>query len=101
MTLGEVTLLLLIGLIGMQFWRIRSISEQAYQHVNRYCETHGLQVLSIARKSTKPTFKYGKMDWFSVFIFEFSGNGEDRYAGEMEMIGKKVIRTHLPPYRVN
>jgi hypothetical protein len=34
-------------------------------------------------------------------VFEFSGNGEDRYSGEVELVGKHIIRTTLPPHRVN
>lgn len=100
MTLAELSLTLLLGFIGIQFWRIRGISEAAYLHINRYCEMHQLQLLTLARKSTRLTFKYGKPDWHSEFQFEFSGNGEDRYIGDMVLIGKKVLRTQLPPYRV-
>ena len=100
MTLGELTLFLLIGFAGFQFWRIRSISEAAFEHARLYCDTHHLQLLTLARRSTRLTFKYAKPDWHSRFEFEFSGNGEDRYTGEMEMEGKRVLRTQLPPYRV-
>ena len=87
MTLGELTLFLLIGFAGFQFWRIRSISEAAFEHARLYCDTHHLQLLTLARRSTRLTFKYAKPDWHSRFEFEFSGNGEDRYTGEMEMVG--------------
>ena len=100
MTLGELTLFLLIGFAGFQFWRIRSISEAAFEHARLYCDTHHLQLLTLARRSTRLTFKYAKPDWHSRFEFEFSGNGEDGYTGEMEMVGKRVLRTQLPPYRV-
>ncbi|QCZ94330.1 DUF3301 domain-containing protein [Salinimonas iocasae] len=100
MTLGELVLFFLLILTGLQFWRIRSISEQAYLQIGRYCETHHLQLLSVARKRTRLSFKYGKIDWLSSFAFEFSGNGEDRYTGHVDMIGKHVIRTQLPPYKV-
>ena len=101
MTLAELTLFLCLLLIGFQFWRIRSISERANLHIQQYCQTHQLQLLSVARRKTRLSFKYAKIDWHSVFVFEFSGNGEDRYVGEMGLIGQRVLRTHLPPYRVN
>lgn len=100
-TLGELTLLLIIGLTAFQFWRIRSFTEYAYEYLNQYCQTHQLQLLSIARHKTRITAKYGKIDWLSEFDFEFSGNGEDRYSGRIEMVGKRVIRTHIPPHRVS
>ncbi|MBU2977855.1 DUF3301 domain-containing protein [Alteromonas sp. C1M14] len=100
MTLLELTLFLFLGFVGFQFWRIRSISEAANQYILQYCHTHQLQLLTLARTSTRITFKYAKPDWQSHFIFEFSGNGEDRYTGELKMVGKRVVRTQLPPYRV-
>lgn len=101
MTLFELSLFLLLGLIGFQFWRVRSISEFAYEQAQHYCETHQLQLLSVSRRKTRITGKYGKLDWFCEFEFEFSGNGEDKYSGTMELVGRTVIRTQLPPYRVH
>jgi len=54
----------------------------------------------VARAKTRFSFKYGKPDWHSVFNFEFSSNGEDRYTGEVELIGVRVMRTEVPPHRV-
>jgi len=100
MTLLELTLWLFLVSIGFQFWRIRSISEYANYYLRQYCQQHQLQLLSIARSKTRITLKYNKPDWHNIYEFEFSGNGEDRYTGVIELIGKKVIRTSLPPYRV-
>ena len=72
MTLAELTLFLCLLLIGFQFWRIRSISERANLHIQQYCQTHQLQLLSVARRKTRLSFKYAKIDWHSVFVFEFS-----------------------------
>ncbi|RDV24391.1 DUF3301 domain-containing protein [Alteromonas aestuariivivens] len=101
MNLFDVVVLLLISLIAYQFWRIRSISEGAQTYIEHYCDSHNLQLLSLARYTTRLSLKQGKLDWKSVFIFEFSGNGEDKYSGSLEMIGRKVLTTRLPPYRVN
>ena len=100
MTLLELTLWLAIGFISYQFWRIRGISESTNTYLKQYCEKHQLQLLSVARAQTRLSFKFGKPDWNSVFMFEFSSNGEDRYSGEVELVGKRVIRTEVPPHRV-
>ena len=84
MTLLELTLWLGLGFVAFQFWRIRSISEFTDSYLRQYCKNNQLQLLSIA-----------------IFVFEFSGNGEDRYSGEVELVGKHIIRTTLPPHRVN
>jgi len=100
MTLLELVLWLSIGFTGYQFWRIRGMSEKSNDYLKHYCETHGLQLLSVARSRTRFSFKYGKPDWHSTFVFEFSSNGEDRYSGEVELVGLRIVRTDVPPHRV-
>ena len=100
MTLLELVVWMVIVFTGYQFWRIRAISERTNAYLKQYCDKHGLQLLSVARAKTRLSFKYGKPDWHSVFNFEFSSNGEDRYTGEVELIGVRVMRTEVPPHRV-
>jgi hypothetical protein len=100
MTLLELVIWLTIGFTGYQFWRIRAISESAYQYLAQYCNTHQLQLLSVSRAKTRFSFKYGKPDWHNVFNFEFSSNGEDRYSGQVDLIGVRIVRTDVPPHRV-
>lgn len=100
MTLLELTLWLVLASVTFQFWRIRSISEFANGYIAQYCKNHQLQLLSVARSKTRITLKHNKFDWHNVYEFEFSGNGDDRYRGEIELIGKMIIRTTLPPYRI-
>ena len=101
MTLLEFTVWLCLAFVIFQFWRIRSISETADKYIKQYCDTHQLQLLSVARAKTSLTFKYQKPDWLSLYRFEFSGNGEDKYTGEITLVGHPVINTTLPPYHAN
>jgi len=100
MTLLELVIWLIIGFTGYQFWRIRGISERTNVYLKQYCNSNNLQLLSVARAKTRFTFRYGKPDWHSKFNFEFSSNGEDRYTGEVELVGMHVLRTEVPPHRV-
>ncbi|APE05109.1 MULTISPECIES: DUF3301 domain-containing protein [Alteromonas] len=100
MTLLELVLWLSIAFVSYQFWRIREISEKTNTYLRQYCDKHQLQLLSVARVKTRISLKYGKPDWNSVFMFEFSSNGEDRYSGEVELVGSRIMRTDLPPHRV-
>jgi len=100
MNLAHILLLLLIVVVAYQFWRIRAITEQANRYLQSYCEKQQLQLISVARRKTRLTLYRGKLDWHNHFDFEFSGNGEDSYLGEVEMKGLAVLSTHLPPYRI-
>lgn len=100
MTLLELVVWLVIAFAAYQFWRVRAISEATYKYLTHYCNTHQLQLLSVARAKTRFSFKYGKPDWHSSFNFEFSSNGEDRYSGQVELVGLRIVHTEVPPHRV-
>lgn len=100
MTLLDLCVWLGIAFVGFQFWRIRSISEKTGQYLNTYCQQNGLQLISVARKSSWFSFKSGKLDWLSTYEFEFSSNGENAYKGKVTLIGLKVLETELPPYQI-
>lgn len=99
-SLTDILFLLLMIVIIAQFWRIRAISEAANRFVNHYCEQQNLQFISIARSRTRVGIVRGKPDWKTQFTFEFSGNGEDKYQGVVEMEGLREVSTIVPPYRV-
>lgn len=101
MSLLELVLLLLIALVGLQFWRLRAVSEHARQYLQHYCDRYQLQLISVARSQSKLKGHRGKLDWYSSFIFEFSGNGEEKSQGTLRMIGTHIIEIDLPVYKVN
>ena len=100
MTLTSLTILLAITVIAIQFWRLRGIAEYSIEYAKRYCENNGLQYMSLARKRTRITGKYGKLDWEVEYDFEFSSNGEDAYLGTIISVGKHIVSTELPVYKV-
>ncbi|MCV2884976.1 DUF3301 domain-containing protein [Aestuariibacter sp. AA17] len=100
-SLFDLVLLLGIFLIGVQFWRVRAISERANAFLQQYCEKNQLQLISVARSKTRIGAFRGKLDWQTEFRFEFSGNGEDSYQGLLTMAGLYVVNTHLPAYKIN
>jgi len=94
--------LLIVALVFWYFIHLRKISEYARSHINNYCNTESLQFISLARKSSRICFskQYGP-HWVSVFEFEFSGDGESSYLGEMQLRGYKVDNVNMPPYKIN
>lgn len=101
MTLGELTLLLMIVAIAALFWRTRAMAEIARAYLSNYCEKNQIQLLSVARNSLSLSFKTGKLDWRASFIFEFSGNREDKYTGTLTLEGKRVASIDMPAFKVN
>ena len=99
--LSDILFILVTVVVIGQFWRIRAITEAANGYLSQYCEKQGLQLISVARDKTRLGMVRGKPDWKTLFIFEFSGNGEDRYQGVLEMEGLRALSTTVPPYRMN
>jgi len=94
--------LLIVGLIFWYFIYLRKVSESARSHINSYCNTESLQFISLARKSSRINFsKQHGPHWVSIFEFEFSGDGESSYLGEMQLRGYKVDNIFMPPYKIN
>jgi len=94
--------LLFICLICWYFVYLRQVSEAARVHINQYCKQTQLQFIAIARRSTRLKFtkKHGLV-FFSIFDFEFSGNGEEKNDGVITLHGLKLDTIDVPVYRVH
>jgi hypothetical protein len=94
--------LLLFGLICWYFIYLRQVSEGARRYVEKYCKQAELQFIAIARRSTRLKFtkRYG-LCFYSIFDFDFSGDGESSHTGELSLYGLKLNKVDLPAYRVN
>lgn len=98
----NIYLLLIACLVFWYFIYLRKVSEAASAHAKQYCEKSELQFIAIARQSSRLTFnkKYGLV-WFSIFDFEFSGDGESSNNATLSLYGLKLGSVNIPPYRVN
>lgn len=101
MNLLDLILLILIVLVAGAFWRVRAISEAVKQHLEAYCDRQNLQLISVARVKTRIGSYRGKLDLHSEFAFEFSGNGENAYQGEVKMVGVTLLDVQTPAYRID
>ena len=97
----NIYLLLCFGLIFWYFIFLRKVAEVARKLAQKYCQQENIQYLSIARLSSRLKFdkKLG-LYWQSHFAFEFSGDGQSNYTGELKLQNYKLQQLHVPPYRV-
>jgi|TARA_B110000908_G_C10091091_1_gene374047 hypothetical protein len=94
--------LLGLCLICWYFVYIRKVSEAALKHCQQYCQNEELQFIAIARRSSR--FKFTKKEGFylfSLYDFEFSGDGDSCYQGQVSLKALKLDRVELPAYRVH
>ena len=94
--------LLLFCLLCWYFIYLRQVSEAAKTHLNRHCKQAGLQFIALARRSSRLKFskKHG-LCIYSIFDFDFSGDGESSNQGTLTLFGLKLEKVDLPAYRVN
>lgn len=94
--------LLLFCLFCWYFIYLRQVSESAQRHVHRYCKDNGLQFISLARRSSRVHLsKQHGLCIYSIFDFDFSGDGESNNQGFLSLYGLKLEKIDLPAYRVN
>lgn len=89
-------------LVCWYFVYIRKVSEAALKHCKLYCEKESLQFIAIARRSSR--FKFSKKSGFHIFSlydFEFSGDGDSCYQGVVSLKALRLDNVELPAYRVN
>ncbi len=101
MNLTDLTLLLALALVGVQFWHIRALTEMANRYAAMYCKQHNLQLVSVARSSTRLGFYRKHLVWKLEFMFEFSANRESLNRGFFLMQGKTVTSIDVPAYPIN
>jgi len=95
--------ILLLLVSGMAVaWYMMDTRENALQAAQRHCESAGVQFLdgSVARNGYGfPRNRTGTIVLLQRFTFEFATDNDLRYQGEIEMIGKKVVRLQLDAHR--
>jgi len=93
---------LIVGAVW--YWlRAREIKEQTLKAAARYCEDLSLKLLddSVALKEIRPLrSSQGLICLKRRYLFDFTSTGEDRYQGEIILIGRKVQQIKLQPHRV-
>ena len=101
MNLYDLILLIGILILAAMFWRFRAISEAVKAQLDTYCARQQLQLISVARVKIRIGSYKGKLDFYTDFVFEFSGNGEDSCQGQVKVIGLKIQNIDTPAYRVD
>lgn len=98
-----LTILLLLGLLWF-WWDSRGVAERAINAARSRCEQNGLTFLNdtVAWKKIRlRRNRQGRMQLQRTYFFEFASDMQQRYQGEVEMLGSQLIRVSLDAYRVS
>lgn len=64
----------------------------------RACERHGQQLLdeTVALARIRPKRdRSGRVRWWRIYCFEFTGDGDQRSFGEVHLLGQRVVSLTL------
>ena len=104
MNLRSLFMLTLVALAAWWWMRAREQKELAIHATARRCEELSLKLLdqTVALKRTRlARDAKGRIRVLRVYVFDFTSSGEDRYQGEIELMGWQVLAIRFPPHRVN
>lgn len=94
--------LLLLAIIGWLWWDSRGAAEHASRVAIQYCQSMGVSFLNDTVAWQKIRLKRGvngRVQLERTYFFEFTSDMQQRYRGEVIMLGKRVKSIQLDPHR--
>ena len=101
MSLGELSLVLVvIGLFAL-YWRLQQHRQQAVVAVKKYCQQADVQLLddTISFSGIKRGDFQARKAWGLAYNFEFATDGEQRYSGSAWFYRYALAQVELAPHR--
>jgi len=98
----EVAALLAMVAAAAYWFQAMGSKERARDAARRACERDQVQFLDDTVALTKLRLRRGEAGgivFYREFRFEFTSDGVYRYPGEVTMMGARVLRCSLAPYR--
>jgi hypothetical protein len=103
MSLKSILLTALV-IFGVWYWlKARELKDLVYRRAVKYCESMDLSVLDQAVVLKSIRFKrdsQGVMRLVRRYSFDFTSDGEQRYPGEVLVLGNRIEEIKLAPHRV-
>ncbi len=97
-------LFLILAVIAWLWWDSRGVAERATVAARAYCGNAGVSFLNDTVAWQKIRFKRnraGRMSLQRTYFFEFASDMQQRYRGEIKMLGKRVESISLDPFRIS
>ena len=99
----STVVMLILALIAWFWWDSRGAAEHATRVARQYCESMNVSFLNDTVAWQKVRLKRnlkGRMMLERSYFFEFASDGQQRYRGEVVMLGKRVKSIQLDPHRI-
>jgi hypothetical protein len=103
MSLRSIFLTVLVFCAAWYWLRARELKDHILKYAARHCDDLSLKLLdeSVVLKELKPHKSIkGGLCLKRRYMFEFTSTGEDRYQGEIIIIGRHIQEVKLETHRV-
>ena len=103
MSLEFVWLLMALVVVGWISFNGIQVREGALRAGREYCKAHGLQLLDQTVERTRSSLSRDERGQWRIwrrYGFEFTSDGERRYAGEIITLGQRVLRVNTDAHRI-
>jgi hypothetical protein len=102
MTLYDLMIAFVIGLIGLIIWQNAGFRDRALALARQQCDHRDVQLLDETVGLKKMSFgkdSRGNFGIRRVYEFEFTATGERRYRGEMSLLGIRLENVELEAHQ--
>ena len=102
MQLMDLFWLGLLVLFGAYWWNAQGVKHRAFTEAKKHCQKMDVQFLddSVVLKRLRLSKSGGNLHWQRCYQFEFSSTFDDRYTGEIILLGRQVVKIDLGIYRI-
>lgn len=102
--LSDIALTLALCVGAYWWWRAYAVKEMVLQIVRKHCKAMDVQLLDdtvVLRGLWLKRDAHGTLRVRRSYVFEFTSTGDERYRGDVVVLGRNLETIQLEPHRLN
>jgi len=99
----DLLIVVAVAFSAVFWWNTMGIRLQAYNAAKRHCQELGLQLLDQSVMLKRVRIKRNRAGGLSlqrIFAFEFASTGDERYCGEVQLLGRSLVDVTVDLHRI-
>ena len=102
--LSDIAIAMVFVPFCLLWWNAQGVKQAALAATRRYCKKMEVQLLDDVVSLRGFWFKRNKrgaLQLWRSYNFEFTATGDERYGGQIVLIGRQIESIELAPHRLN
>lgn len=103
MTIYDLMIAFVVGIAGLLIWQNAGFRDRAISLAKQHCEHMNVQLLDDTVSLLSLRLKRDKRGNFALarrYEFEFTATGDQRYRGDLTLMGSRLYDVNLEPHRI-